>query len=144
QLVDFRSHKRNADVMGVFVDPLSDEDVLNLATHFASLRNPFAKAADAPGSADQGVHRLVVTGDPIRGIAPCAACHGPVGITPGAPGLQGQQRAYLEEQLQAFKAGRRRNDISEQMRNVARALTDNELAALAGYYANVAGANAEK
>jgi len=144
QLMDFRSRKRNAEVMGVFVDPLSEEDVLNLATHFASLRNPFAASSEAPGPSDGGVHRLIATGDPMRGIAPCAACHGPVGLTPGAPGLHGQQRAYLEEQLQAFKAGRRRNDIGEQMRSVARVLTDGEVAALAAHYASLAGANAQK
>ena len=38
-------------------------------------------------------------------MAPCAACHGPLGLTLGAPGLQGQQRAYPEQQLQAFTAG---------------------------------------
>jgi cytochrome c553 len=75
----------------------------------------------------------------MRGIAPCAACHGPVGLTPGAPGLRGQQRAYLEEQMQAFKGSRRRNDISEQMRSVARRLTGDEIAMLAAYYASFAG-----
>ena len=58
---------------------------------------------------------------------------------PGAPELRGQQRAYFEEQLQAFKAGSRRNDISEQMRSVARQLTDAEIATLAAYYSSFAG-----
>jgi cytochrome c553 len=34
----------------------------------------------------------------------------------------------------AFKAGNRHNDISEQMRSVARELTGEEIAALAAYY----------
>jgi cytochrome c553 len=73
------------------------------------------------GSADPVAWRLVEVGNPMRNIASCAAFHGPLGFTPGAPERRGQQRAYLEEQLQAFKAGRRHNDISEQMRSVARA-----------------------
>jgi cytochrome c553 len=139
QLEDFRSRKRDATVMGVYVDSLSQQDVLDIATHFASLRNPFVATTQTPGSADAGVHRLIAAGDPMRGIAPCTACHGPVGLTPGAPGLRGQQRAYLEEQMQAFKAARRRNDISEQMRGVARQLTGDEIAMLAAYYASFAG-----
>jgi cytochrome c553 len=136
QLEDFRSGKRNPVVMGVYVDPLSQQNVLNLATHFASLRNPFAGTADTPGSVDPAARRLTEAGDPMRGIAPCAACHGPLGLTPGAPGLRGQQRAYLEEQMQAFKAGRRRNDISEQMRSVTRQLTDGEISGIAAYYSS--------
>jgi cytochrome c553 len=139
QLEDFRSRKRDPAVMGVYVDSLSQQDVLDIATHFASLRNSFARIAETPASADAGVHRLIAAGDPMRGIAPCAACHGPVGLTPGTPGLRGQQRAYLEEQLQAFRAGRRRNDINEQMRSVARQLRDGEIASLAAYYASFAG-----
>jgi len=139
QLEDFRSNKRDAAVMGVFVAPLSQQDVLDLATYFAALPYPYAGAAEAPGSADPAARRLVENGSPTRGIASCAACHGPLGLTPGAPGLRGQQRAYLEEQMQAFKAGRRRNDISEQMRGVARQLTDGEIAMLAAYYSSFSG-----
>ena len=138
QLVDFKSGKRNAAVMGVYVAPLSEQDMLDLATHFASLPNPFNGNANTPDSADAPARHLIEVGSPLRGIAPCAACHGPLGLTPGAPGLQGQQRAYLEQQLQALAAGNRHNDISEQMRDVARQLTSDEIALLAAYYSNVA------
>jgi hypothetical protein len=65
--------------------------------------------------------------------------HEPLGLTLGAPGLRGQQRAYLEQQLRAFKGSNRRNDISEQMRSVARQLTSEEIAMLAAYYSNIVG-----
>jgi len=139
QLEDFRSRRRDAAIMGVFVDALSPQDVLDIAAHFAALQYPFAATAVGPGSPDAGVQKLIATGDPMRGIAPCAACHGPIGMTPGAPELRGQQRAYLEEQLQAFKAGRRHNDIGRQMRSVARQLTNDEIAKLAAYYSSFAG-----
>ena len=94
QLEDFKSGKRNAAVMGVFIDPLSQQDLLDLATHVASLAGPgigpsLALTADATGAG-----RLIEVGDPMRGITACAACHGPLGLVPGAPTLQGQQRAY--------------------------------------------------
>jgi len=134
QLEDFRSGKRNAEVMGVFVAPLSAQDTLDLAAHLASLPNPFATSA--PGAANPAARNLVDAGSPMRSIASCAACHGPMGYVPGAPELRGQQRAYLEQQLQAFKSGSRHNDISEQMRNVARQLTGEEIAMLAAYYSS--------
>jgi cytochrome c553 len=138
QLEDYKSGKRDPMVMGVFVAPLSQQQLLDLATHFASFPNPYARAVTPPGSVDPGARNLIEVGSPLRGIASCAACHGPLGFTPGAPELRGQQRAYLEEQMQAFKAGNRHNDISEQMRSVARELTNDEIARLAAYYSKFA------
>ena len=137
QLDDFKSGKRDPAVMGVFVAPLSDQDLLNLAVYYASLPNPTGGAALPQSSTSSAAHRLIEVGAPLRGIAPCASCHGPVGVTPGAPGLAGQQRAYLEVQLQSFKNGNRRNDISEQMRSVARQLTSEEIATLAIHYSSI-------
>jgi cytochrome c553 len=136
QLEDYKSGKRNPAVMGVYVGPLSPQDVLDLATHFASLPNPFA--ASAPSSANPAARNLIELGSPMRGITSCSVCHGPMGLVTGAPELRGQQRAYLEEQMQAFKAGNRHNDISEQMRSVARQLTNEDIAGLAAYYSSFA------
>jgi cytochrome c553 len=138
QLEDFKNGKRNAAVMGVYVASLSEQDLLDLAAHYASLPDPFAEPGTTPVSADAAARRLIEVGNPLRGVAPCAACHGPLGLTPGAPGLRGQQRAYLEQQMQAFAAGDRRNDISAQMRSVARQLTGEDIALLAAYYSNAA------
>jgi cytochrome c553 len=137
QLEDFRSGKRNATVMGVFVSPLSEQNLLDLAVYYASLPNPTGDASRMQSADNTLARRLIEVGDPLRGIAPCAACHGPLGVTPGAPGLRGQQRPYLELQMQSFKDGNRRNDISEQMRSVARQLTSAEMAMLAAYYSGV-------
>ena len=137
QLDDFRSGKRDPAVMGVYVSPLSEQDLLDLAAHYASLPNPAGDALSPQSSSDTVARRLIEVGDPLRGIAPCASCHGPLGVTPGAPGLRGQQRAYLELQMQSFKDGNRRNDISEQMRSVARQLTGEEIAMLAAYYSSI-------
>jgi cytochrome c553 len=138
QLEDYRSGKRNPEVMGVFVRQLSPQDLLDLAAHFSSLPNPFDRGAGAQNPTDGLAHRLVENGDPMRGVASCAACHGPMGMVPAAPDLRGQQRAYAEQQLLAFKTGLRRNDINEQMRSVARQLTNEEIASLAAYYSRLA------
>jgi cytochrome c553 len=134
QLADFKDGRRNAAVMGVYVDPLSQAAMVDLAAYYASLPNPFVKVEIVSVSAYPVAHQLVELGSPMRSVASCAACHGPLGFTFGAPSLRGQQRAYLVQQMQALQSGDRRNDISEQMRSVARQLTEAEIAALAAYY----------
>jgi cytochrome c553 len=79
-------------------------------------------------------------------VTACQACHGESGISasPRIPNLAGQQQAYLAAQLQAFRAGTRRNDL---MQAVAAQLSDAEIAALAAYWhgrpATPAGAHGE-
>ena len=139
QLDDYKSGKRDPAVMGVYVSPLSDKNLLDLAAHYALLPSPTGDTVSTQRSTSTVARRLIDVGAPLRGIAPCSSCHGPIGITPGAPGLGGQQRAYLELQMQSFKDGTRRNDISEQMRTVARQLTGEEIAMLAAHYSSVSG-----
>ena len=65
----------------------------------------------------------------------CAACHGPDGnsINPEWPNLAGQHSKYLVQQLQAFKNGVRKNPNASAM---ATNLSADDIAALAGYYAD--------
>jgi len=63
--------------------------------------------------------------------AACANCHGTDGVSqPGMPGLAGQQRAYLVQQLQDFKTGKRAATI---MHQISKGYTDEQIEALAGY-----------
>jgi cytochrome c553 len=71
----------------------------------------------------------------MRNIAPCASCHASNASKLGAPWLGGQPYAYLINQLGAFANGTRRNDTSEQMRNVTRQMTSAEIEAAARFYA---------
>ena len=128
QLEDYRSGKRNPAVMGVFVSAVVGAGHPRSCGAFCVAAGSLCRRPGKTGSADTAARNLIEVGDPLRGIAPCAACHGPLGLTPGAPGLRGQQRAYLEQELQAFAAGNRRNDIREQMRTIARQLTSAEIA----------------
>ena len=71
----------------------------------------------------------------MRNIPPCSSCHSIVGGKVGSPWLQGQSAIYIKAQLQAFASGARRNDISAQMRNIARQMTASEIDDAARYYA---------
>jgi cytochrome c553 len=131
QLVDFRTGARASAVMAPLVANLSDADMRDLAAYYAYLPRPSDQApnTDVPP-------RIVASGAPMRGIAPCGACHGELDSKAGAAWLEGQPAVYLRTQLEAFSSGARRNDIGEQMRNVARRMTAAEIGAASAFYAD--------
>jgi cytochrome c553 len=138
QLRDYRDGLRSWGVMGAIAKVLTPKDAADVAAYFAKLPNaPRPNVSDiSRGDFNQPdpVRRLIFAGDPQRGIAPCAGCHGPTGYKLGAPNLDGQRTAYLERQLAAFAQGARHNDAYATMRTIARQLTMSERRALADYY----------
>jgi cytochrome c553 len=82
------------------------------------------------------VQRLIYAGDPKRGIATCASCHGPGGYRIGAFALTKQKEHYIDQQLLAFAQGTRANDMNMPMRTIAAMLSESEMRALAEAYAN--------
>jgi cytochrome c553 len=134
QLVDFRSGARTNAIMTPFAVALSDQDMIDVAAYYRFLpRLPSAHPeVQAP--------RIVLDGAPMRNIAPCGSCHGTLDHKPGGPWLEGQPAAYVKAQLEAFAADTRHNDISEQMRNIARQMTPDEIDAVAKYYGSQAPA----
>lgn len=132
QLHDFRSGARSNAVMSPFGTGLTDQEIADLAAYYAYLPrlpayHPTPQLPKPP---------IVIFGAPMRGIAPCGSCHGSLDNKTGSPWLEGQSEAYMKAQLQAFAASERRNDISQQMRNVARAMTAQEIDEAAAYYAS--------
>ncbi len=71
----------------------------------------------------------------------CVGCHGPRGISRVAsyPSIAGQSSDYLHEQLHAFRNGERHDPM---MSSIARNLSDEDIAALAHYYAGLPAAEA--
>jgi cytochrome c553 len=131
QLNDFKTGARTSAVMAPLVTNLSDVDMRDLAAYYAYLPRP----SNHPPIA--GVRpRIVASGAPMRGIAPCGACHGDLDSKAGAGWLRGQPAVYLRTQLEAFSSGTRHNDIGEQMRNIARQMTAAEIGAATEFYAN--------
>jgi len=131
ELVDFRTGARTSSIMRPLVADLSDAQIQDLAAYYASLpHQPVARLSLA------GAPPIVVDGAPMRGIAPCGACHGELAAKAGAPWLEGQPEVYLRAQLAGFASGARHNDIDEQMRNIARGMTQQEIDSASHYFAN--------
>ena len=83
---------------------------------------------------------LAVAGDAAAGklkFAICAGCHGPNGGGNEAlkyPKLAGLEADYIEEQLHAFKSGRRDNAT---MKAMTAGLSDSDMENLAAYIATL-------
>jgi len=132
ELVDFRSGARTNAVMAPFAVNLTDREIADLAAYYAFL--PRLPAYHPQQQLRKP--RVVIYGAPIRGVAPCGSCHGSLDNKAGSPWLEGQSETYLKFQLHAFASGQRTNDISQQMRNIARAMTPQEIDEAAAYYAS--------
>jgi cytochrome c553 len=130
EMQDFKTGARTSAVMSPQIGSLSEQDMRDLAAYYSYLpRPPVSRSAGAPRVPD-----IVVSGAPMRNIPPCAACHGGLDTKSGSPWLHGESANYLRAQLQAFADGSRHNDISQQMRNIARRMTPAEIDAAAHYF----------
>ncbi len=121
QLMAFKTGAREHEMMSVVAAGLSAQQISDVAAwygaHVASARLPDgASEADAPDA--------------------CVSCHGADGIAllPEAPNLAGEVNIYIDTQLKAFRTGKRRHDI---MSSIAAEMTDEEIRAVADWYAAV-------
>jgi cytochrome c553 len=130
ELNDFKTGARVNVVMSPFAANLSNQEMLDIAAYYSYLPRVPSNNLDTKVPAPP----IVVTGAPMRNIPPCGSCHGDIDNKAGSPWLGGQSAVYIKAQLQAFASGTRRNDISQQMRNIARQMTAVEIDGVARYY----------
>jgi cytochrome c553 len=132
QLRDFKVAARTNAIMSPFAVKLSEQDMLDLAAYYSYLPRQPGSHPDSTAAAPQ----IVARGAPMRNVPACSSCHATSDAKLGTPWLDGQSAVYIKAQLQAFATGERRNDISAQMRNIARQMTATEIDEAAHYYAS--------
>ena len=123
-LMAYKSGAQKDVMMSPLAQALSDADIQNLATHFATLSCKASPVGPQAGDAEAG-----------KALAKnCAACHGDTGVTtnPAWPRLAGQKATYLVNALKAFRAGLRKDPM---MAGVTRGLSDTDIANVAAYFA---------
>ena len=130
ELNDFKTGARVNTVMSPFAATMTNRDMLDVAAYYAYLPRVPSNSLDI----DMVAPAIVVTGAPMRNIPPCGSCHGDIDNKAGSPWLGAQSAVYIKAQLHAFASGARRNDISQQMRNIARQMTAEEVDQVARYY----------
>lgn len=121
QLLAFKSGAREHEMMSLVAAGLSAQQISDVAawyaSHVATATLPDGvSAADAPEA--------------------CVSCHGADGISvlADAPNLAGEVNIYIDTQLKAFRQGKRQHEV---MSEIAAGLTDEEIRAVADWYAAV-------
>jgi len=120
--------------MTAMLDPLSDQDLADIAAYFSS-QKPTVGMAD-PALVAQG-EKLFRGGKLDLGMPACTGCHAPNGVgndLAGFPQLGGQHAAYTAKQLTDFREGNRTNDGDTMiMRGIAAKLSNKDIQALSSY-----------
>ncbi len=154
QLKDFKSGARTDAMMAPMAANLSDEDMADIAAHYASLPSAIEQAAasastgsdSAPASAPGAGDVAIVSSTPAAALyagnvaagkgkaAMCAACHGTDGnsLVPMYPSLAGQSANYIAKQLADFKSGLRNDPV---MAGMVASLSQEDMNDLAAYFA---------
>lgn len=134
QLQDVKSGKRQIVEMTGLLTNLSDQDLADIAAHYAS-QSMSVGAAD-PALVTRGAE-LFRGGKLEEGMPACTGCHSPDGsgnATAGYPKLGGQHGAYVAKQLTDFREGNRTNDGDTLiMRAIAAKLSNKDIAAVSSY-----------
>lgn len=122
----FRDGERDYYVMNMIAKAFTDDEIATIANWFAN-QEPAAIARAHDSEIAKGASEFAWT--------VCASCHGDKGEgLEGMPLIAGQGVAYLNEAMQAYKTGKRRNQAAGLM-VMFKDLDDAKIAALANFYA---------
>jgi len=143
QLDLFKSNKRANPVMVGFAAQLSEQDMHDLGAFF-STKKPL------PGIADDKLleegSMLYRGGNKTTGVPACIACHGPDGrgnAGSAYPQLSGQHADYTSAKLKEFRDGApwSNDETAKIMPEIAKRLSDKDIAALSSYIEGLHTAN---
>jgi cytochrome c553 len=139
QLTHFRDGRRYNAAMNVLLEHLSDDYLKQIAAYFSALDLPYPTpevAKVAPSVLARG-QALAIKGDASTGVPACASCHGAAltGVSPAIPGLLGLPAAYMSAQLGAWRNGQRRASAPDCMASHARAISAEDVNAVAAWLA---------
>ena len=139
QTLDIKDGKRTtgaAAAMRPMVMNLSEQDIRDVSAYYAK---QYAKPGEANPKEDPELGAKIFRGGIAeKKVAACMACHGPSGAgMPGGgtdivayPRLGGQHKAYIVEQMKAYKSGQRTNAI---MADIAGRMSDDDVNAVANF-----------
>lgn len=139
QLEAYASGRRQHPEMAALAGKLTSAQQDAVSAYYAAM--PFAAVSATSSRLGEQAAVLYHEGDPARGLASCASCHGASGegAGPANPPLGAQPAAYLAEQLEQWRAAKRRNDPQNVMLRISQALSRRESEALAAYAAALPG-----
>lgn len=137
QMQDYAANLRPHVVMRDVAGFLDSDERVKVSAYYAAM-SPAAFPPATLQPAPPWAETLYRTGDPQRGLAACAGCHGEAGAgAAGGPPLRGQPAFYLARQLRDWQAGKRRNDGGNVMLLPAQKMTEAEAQAVSLYLAQL-------
>lgn len=133
QMEDYAAGLRQHARMQYIGRKLSARDRQAVAAYYAAM--PFEPEASSAVPASALGAQIYHEGDPGRALQACADCHGLRGEGNGAanPPLGGQPSAYLAQQINLWRLGKRRNDPDNLMLHISRLMSPPEIAAVSAY-----------
>lgn len=139
-LADYASGRRKNEIMSPIAAAMTPEEWRHAAVFYAGTTGVQQPAAiEATPDELQAGGTLAAVGNGPAGVQGCINCHGPDGSGMGYhyPALAGQSVAYLRAQFEAWRNGTRTGDPENVMREIAKRLSDAEIAAVTAYYAAI-------
>ena len=133
QMTNFQRGVRSGPVMFYQLSDMSAQDIAALARHFAGLERRPTQAS--PTGAESGARLYSEPGS--NGNKACAECHGSYGRgNDTMPRLAGQHAAYLADQMNRFRNGKR---VAGQTPEHPRAsqLSEDEVTAISQYLSSL-------
>ena len=136
QLRDFASGLRTDAIMSAIARKMKVEDIANVSEYYSSVRGTPTPAPPASSDLLALGTRLATVGDQEKEIQACEGCHGAGGLgeSPAIPPLAGQYAHYIEFQMRMWQMGYRKNDANQQMANIARRLSPQDIEAIGLYF----------
>ena len=137
QLAAYADGRRENEIMTPIARQLAPEQRTVLSAYYAELRVRAGKPLPSTVANARG-RVLAMRGDEGLRVQACQNCHGPGGTGFGNvnPFLAGLDQRYLETALHEWRSGHRKSDPSQQMNQIAKDLSDEDIKALAAYYAS--------
>ena len=136
QLRDFASGARSDAIMSAIAHSMKPEDIADVSEYYSGVRRtPTPPPAAEPDLLALGT-RLASVGDERKMVQACEGCHGLEGRgeDPAIPPLAGQYAAYIALQMRMWQEGHRKNDASQQMTNISKRLSAQDIQAIGLYF----------
>lgn len=141
-LDDYAKGERKNELMTPIAKALTEKQRADVSAYYSGLREAAWERPRSNKTALLGRGEVLATqGSAMLGLQGCMNCHGPQGrgLPPTAPYLAGQSADYLSDRLKDWRDGPKGDsaDGANIMANIAHHLKDEDIAAVAAYFAHL-------
>jgi cytochrome c553 len=122
--------------MSAIARKMKAEDIADVSEYYSGVRGTPTPAPQVAQDLLALGTRLATVGDQEKEIQACEGCHGAAGRgeSPAIPPLAGQYAPYIAFQMRMWQMGYRKNDANQQMANIAKRLSPQDIEAIGLYF----------